>query len=60
MSREELLQEIIEISRGIRQQEIDLGRQMEQERILNLIHRYKGKPDFTLANLIALIKGEQK
>ena len=43
--------------------EVDLLEQAaakgEQDRILDLIHRYKGKPDFTLANLEHLIKEEE-
>jgi hypothetical protein len=36
------------------------GAQREQERILKLIDTYKGKPDFTLANLKSLIKAGQQ
>jgi hypothetical protein len=32
----------------------------ERERIINLINEYENKPDFTLNNLKALIKGEQE
>lgn len=32
------------------------GAEYEQTRILGLIDRYKGKPDFTLDNLKSLIK----
>lgn len=38
----------------------DQGIKAEQERILNIIDNYRGKPDFTLANLISLIKAAQK
>ena len=37
----------------------EAGEKAEQDRILDLIHRYKGKPDFTLANLEQLIKPEE-
>lgn len=39
---------------------IDHGRFSEQKRIMQLIGEYENKPDFTLDNLRALIKGEQK
>ena len=34
------------------------GADYERERIVNLIKQYKGKPDFTLDNLIYMLTGE--
>lgn len=36
------------------------GVKTERERILAIIDNYKGKPDFTYANLISLIQAAQK
>ena len=36
------------------------GADRERERILKIISDYRNKPTFAYANLIALIKGEQK
>lgn len=36
------------------------GEKHERERILKIIADYKNKPSFGYANLVALIKGEQK
>lgn len=36
------------------------GKRTERERILQIIADYRHKPSFTFANLISLIKGEQK
>lgn len=38
----------------------ELGAQAERERILKIIADYRNKPSFGYANLISLIKGEQK
>lgn len=38
----------------------DTGVKTERERILKIIADYRNKPSFGYANLIALIKGEQK
>jgi hypothetical protein len=37
-----------------------LGKRREQDRILDIIKRYKYKPSFTYENLESLIKEEQK
>lgn len=36
------------------------GVNSERERILQIIEDYRYKPSFTFANLISLIKGQQK
>lgn len=36
------------------------GSEAERERILKIIADYRNKPSFGYANLISLIKGEQK
>lgn len=39
---------------------VEYGVNEERERILKIIAKYRNKPSFGYANLIALIKGEQK
>ena len=51
---------LIESGMELRRDDIELGKKLERERILKIIADYRNKPSFGYANLISLIKGEQK